>query len=139
MDTLVKRLYEGMFLVDAAETAGDWDGIVAHVTSLIEKHGGSIVTLKRWDDRKLAYEVDRKTRGTYILVYFDAPTEAISKIEREVVLSERLLRLMVLRTDKMSQEDIAKDTPLEAIAKGIKKQEALAAKDDDDSSDDSEE
>lgn len=117
METVTKKLYEGMFLVDTADAISNWDGVVGEITGIIGKRGGEIVTLKKWDERKLAYEIDKKNRGTYILVYFNSETGAISAIERDIQLSEMIVRAMILSTARMSQEDINKPTPLETGSK----------------------
>jgi len=127
LETAVKKLYEGMFLVDSAEAAADWDAIVTRIKSILEKTGAEIVSLRKWDERKLAYEINGKARGTYILCYFSSDGERIQEIEREAQLSEQIIRVLILCADQMSQEDIAKDTP--AIrAKKSQQQTALADK-----------
>src|SRR5688500_20123756 len=56
--------------------------------SFIERHGGKVKVLKRWDERKLAYEVNGQKRGTYVISYFTAPGNAVGPLERDVKLSE---------------------------------------------------
>ncbi len=126
MDTATKRLYEGLFLVDTAIASSDWDGISNEIKGIIEKRGGEVVDLKKWDERKLAYEIDDKTRATYILVYFNCVTDGLAKIERDINLSENLMRAMILRADAFGEDDIKKDTPLEAQQRAA--QEAKEAK-----------
>ncbi|MDO8302658.1 MAG: 30S ribosomal protein S6, partial [Sedimentisphaerales bacterium] len=89
MDTVAKKLYEGLFLIDAAEAASDWDGVKEMIKRIFEKGGAEIVSLRKWDERRLAYDIGGKDKGTYILVYFNAPTAAISGNERDFRLSER--------------------------------------------------
>ncbi|HOK95370.1 MAG TPA: 30S ribosomal protein S6 [Anaerohalosphaeraceae bacterium] len=113
METAVKRLYEGMFLVDSALAAQDWQGIIDEVQHILKRADAEIVSLKKWDERRLCYEIQRKSRGTYILAYFNCPTDKVKGIERDVQLSERILRALILRTDGMTQQDIEKPTPAE--------------------------
>jgi small subunit ribosomal protein S6 len=111
LDTVAKRLYEGLFLIDAAEAVSDWDGVKEMIKRILEKGGAEIVSLRKWDERRLAYDIAGKDKGTYILVYFNAPTAAISGIERDFRLSERIMRAMIIRGDQLTQADIDKDTP----------------------------
>lgn len=113
METAVKRLYEGMFLVDSALAAQDWQGILDEVQHILKRAEAEIVSLKKWDERRLCYEIQRKSRGTYILAYFNCPTDKVRGIERDVQLSERILRALILRTDGMTQQDIEKPAPAE--------------------------
>ena len=111
MDTVTMKLYEGLFLVDSAEAAADWKGTIAIIERVLERAGAEVVTLKKWDERKLAFEVRGMSRGTFILSYFRCDPLKITSIERDVQLSEQITRVLILTTDKMSEEDIARDTP----------------------------
>ena len=60
-----------MFLLGPAATQENNGGIDL-VRSTIERHGGQIMVCKKWDERKLAYEISKQKRGTYIIAYFTA-------------------------------------------------------------------
>lgn len=94
-----KRLYECLYLIDPALAAGDWDGITGKIKAQIEKRGGDVVSLKKWDERQLAYEIEDKSRGTYILVYFNCEPTSVASIERDINLSEDIMRAMILRAE----------------------------------------
>jgi len=116
LETALKRMYEGMFLVDSALAAQDWQNILNEVQRILNRAGAEVVSLKKWDERRLCYDVQGKSRGTYILVYFNCDTDKVKGIERDVQLSEMITRVLVLRTDRMSKEDIERPTPLEAVS-----------------------
>jgi small subunit ribosomal protein S6 len=97
--------YEAMFLL-GSQAANDLDAGMKTVRGMIEKHGGQIIVLKKWDERKLAYEVKRNKRGTYIIAYFKAPGAAIAPIEREVNLSEEVLRVLVSGADHLNEKEM---------------------------------
>lgn len=129
METAVKRLYEGLFLVDSALAASQWDQLLEAVRKTLDRAGADVVSLKKWDDRKLAYEVKGKERGTYILVYFHCDPTRIGGIERDVQLSEQILRVMILRTDRMSREDMDKATPAELHPESVSSNEIESSED----------
>jgi len=106
-----KKLYEGMFLVDSAKAASDWDGINKAIKKILDKVKAEIVSIRKWDDRKLAYDIRGVSRGTYLLCYFRADGQQIQNIEKAVQLSETIIRVLILNTDQMTQEDIDKETP----------------------------
>ena len=114
METGVKKLYEVMFLIDSAEAAKDWDGIIELVTKMLNKIDAQILSLKKWDERPLAYSIKRCSRGTYILAYFKADGRKITELERDVLLSERVMRALILRTEHLTEEDIAKQAAAKA-------------------------
>jgi small subunit ribosomal protein S6 len=112
LKTVAKKImYEGMFLVDSARAGADWDGIIATIKKILERAEAEIVSIRKWDDRRLAYEIRHVNRGTYILTYFRADGQHIQGIEKAVQLSEKILRVLILNAEHMTEEDMEKDTP----------------------------
>ena len=101
----IKNQYEGMFLLGTGVVA-EADAAVNLVRTTIEKHGGEILVIKKWDERKLAYEIKGNKRGTYIIAYFTATGEAIVPIERDVNLSEDILRVLVTDAAQLNQDEM---------------------------------
>jgi small subunit ribosomal protein S6 len=99
-----------MFLVDSSLAAQDWDGILGTIEGILKRADAEIVTLRKWGDKRLAYEIDHKARGTYILSYFRADGGRIGDIEKDVRLSERIMRVLILSTEGRAPQDIEKDT-----------------------------
>lgn len=97
--------YEAMFLFGGS-AAGDLEQAQNLCRQFIERHGGEILTLKKWDDRKLAYEIAGQKRGVYIVAFFKAAGEAVTAIERDVSLNDQVLRVMVLRADHLNQQEM---------------------------------
>jgi len=110
LETVAKKLYEAMFLVDSALAGADWDGVLATIKSTLQRAEAEVVSLRKWADKRLAYEIDHKTKGTYILCYFRADGKRIGDIERDVQLSERIMRVLILNAEKQTLEGVEKDT-----------------------------
>jgi small subunit ribosomal protein S6 len=106
----VKVQYEAMFLFGPSALA-DLDAAVKTAQAMVERHGGSVILIKKWDERKLAYEIKKQKRGTYIICYFTAPGKALAPIERDVNLSEDILRVLITRADHLSKEEMAAVEP----------------------------
>ena len=102
---VVLQQYEGMFLFGAS-AAQEPQNAINIIRGMIEKHGGQVLVLKRWDERKLAYEVEGQKRGTYFIAYFKAPGSAVAPIERDVKLSEQVLRVLVTKAEHMNLEEM---------------------------------
>jgi small subunit ribosomal protein S6 len=100
-----------MFLVDSSLAGADWEGILSAIKTILEKVGAEIVSMVKWDDRRLAYDIKGKSRGTYILSYFKVDGERIKDIEHAVRLSEKIMRVLILSAERLSQEDMEKETP----------------------------
>jgi small subunit ribosomal protein S6 len=100
-----------MFLIDSARATADWDGIISVITKILERAKAEIVSIRKWDDRKLAYDIKGKSRGLYIICYFRVDGGKIHDIEKNVQLSEKIIRVLILNAEHMTPEDIEKDTP----------------------------
>jgi ribosomal protein S6 len=85
-----------MILVTTAEASRDWDGLTRHITDIMTRSGAQIVDLKKWGEFKLAYEVNHQRKAVYVLVHFQAPPNVIAELRRELHLSERILRHLLL-------------------------------------------
>ncbi len=112
--------YESMFLLDPADAAHNWEGLKQHVTDLVTRCGGEILYTERWPDRKLAYDIKGRRKGTFLLLYFKAEGDAVKPLRRESHLSERVLRLLILKNDRALEEierrkqALKKTTPVES-------------------------
>jgi small subunit ribosomal protein S6 len=100
------KLYEGMFLIDNAEVRSDWNSAKALVTGVLEKHGAAVRTARRWAERRLAYPIEKKKRATYLLTYFEAPPEASDTIRRDLDLSEKVLRYLILSAGAVPEKEL---------------------------------
>jgi ribosomal protein S6 len=100
------KRYEAMFLFDTAAMR-DWAGIEEEIRRLCTRLGAELLVCVKFDERKLAYEIARRKRGTYVLAYLDAPSDRIGDLERDIQLSEVILRGLVLRTDRLTEERLA--------------------------------
>jgi small subunit ribosomal protein S6 len=105
----VFKLYEAMFLVDSAEATTDWNGVTAAIKNILEKEGAEIISIRKWDDRKLAYEINGKSKGTYILCYFKAEGSKLRNIERDIQLSEQIMRALILCAEHRQSEVIERE------------------------------
>lgn len=99
------KQYEAMFLLGPIATA-EPETATNLTRGMIERHGGQIIVHKKWDERKLMYELEGQKRGTYIIAFFRAPGSAIAAIERDVKLSEQVLRVLITEADHLSEQEM---------------------------------
>jgi small subunit ribosomal protein S6 len=109
------QLYEGMFLFNIQAINGELNVALEHMQEILNRAEAEVVALSRWDERKLAYEIKGQKRGLYLLAYFKVRGAQIANIERDVNLSEYLLRCLILRADHMGEVEIE-----QAIAEAAK-------------------
>ena len=67
---------------------------------VITNDGGSIDKVDIWGKRRLAYEIQKKTEGIYAVVAFTASSTATQELDRQLKLSEQVMRTKVLRAEE---------------------------------------
>jgi small subunit ribosomal protein S6 len=95
----MSRIYEIMFLLDNNAVRAGWKEAKAAATALIEKHGGKVLTARRWDERKLAYAIRQRRRGTYLLAHGELEAAGVATLRRELDLTESVLRYLILQVE----------------------------------------
>ena len=98
-------IYEGMFLVNQSAAAA-FGECLEHINTLFERAGATVVAMKKWDERRLSYEMDKQKRGVYILAYFTCATDMVAHLERDAVISDKIMRLLVTTADHLTDEEI---------------------------------
>ena len=94
------RRYE-LMLVFSPEAPDDRiSAIIDRTTRQITADGGQIVKVAPWGRRRLAYPIDRHREGAYHIVVFEAPTTAIAELERGILITEEVLRHLVVRQER---------------------------------------
>jgi len=111
LSSSLKQTYEAMFLVDSAEATAKWSETITAVNTVMERAEAEVISLRKWDERRLIFEIAKCKRGTSILCYFKSDPSVISGIERDVQLSESLLRVLILRADQITEESMQAPTP----------------------------
>ena len=66
---------------------------------LVTKEGGSVENTDIWGRRKLAYEIDGKTEGNYVVVNYTTTPEVSAELDRVLNLNESVVRTKILRKD----------------------------------------
>jgi len=94
-------VYECMFLLDNTVVREDWKKAKAVISDAVLKHGGNVVTSRRWDERRLAYPIKNKNRATFVLCHLDMAGSKLPELRRELELSERILRYLILAVDEI--------------------------------------
>lgn len=104
------KVYEGMFILHPAEVAKDYDKAVEAVKEFVTRAGGKILDCRKWDDRRLCYDIKHQKRGIYMLVHFEGTGPIANEINRRSQMSELVLRSMiVVDQDGIPQEELGKE------------------------------
>ncbi|MFL5774946.1 MAG: 30S ribosomal protein S6 [Chloroflexota bacterium] len=94
------RRYE-LMLVLRPDVADDRaQAVIDRTTRQVSAGGGQIVKVAPWGRRRLAYQIDRYREGSYHIVLFEAPPEALAEMERTLQITEEVLRHLVTRDER---------------------------------------
>lgn len=100
-----KNNYEAMFLISQS-AAADLGGVLEHLREIFRRAHAELIAMKKWDERRLAYEIDKQKRGLYILAYFSCDPVNVPHMERDCNLSEKIMRTLILRADHLTIEEM---------------------------------
>jgi len=94
------RRYELMLVISPDVADDRSQALVDRTTRQIVTAGGQIVKVAPWGRRRLAYPIDRHREGSYQIILFEAPAEAISELEHTLLITEEVLRHLVTRVER---------------------------------------
>ncbi len=92
-------LYEHVFLARQDLTQQQVDDLVTHYKGVIEANGGKIGRVENWGLKSLTYRVKKNRKAYYTLMDLDAPAKALNEMERQMGLSEDVLRFLTIKVD----------------------------------------
>jgi small subunit ribosomal protein S6 len=94
------RRYELMLVLRPDAPDERISAIIDRTTRQIATDGGQIVKVAPWGRRRLAYPIERYREGSYHIVVFEAPAESIAELERGLLITEEVLRHLVVRQER---------------------------------------
>jgi small subunit ribosomal protein S6 len=89
--------YEVMYVIDAALEDSARVELINRFSDLVKKNGGEIDRVDEWGKRRLAYAINYKTEGYYVLMYVKAPSDLPRELERNLQIADSVLRYLVIR------------------------------------------
>lgn len=95
-----KRSYEVVFIVDPGVADDEVMKLSEAVQKIITGQGGSIVKTEMMGKRQLAYEINHKKDGIYVLLEVEGSGAEIAEVERRMRVNDQILRYMTIRVDE---------------------------------------
>lgn len=93
------QAYESMVILSPGLTKEEADKLVDKYADVIKAQGGEVSKIDRMGKRKIAYEMKKQAEGTYALIVFTAPGPAVAELERQLRLSDDVLKFQTLRQE----------------------------------------
>ena len=91
--------YELLYIIDTSLEEDPRKELIARFNALIEQNEGKVEKVEEWGKRRLAYLVDDKPEGYYVLVNFSAKTDFPRELERVLEIDEGVMRYLITRVE----------------------------------------
>lgn len=92
-------LYEHVFLARQDVSSQQVETLVEQYKGILEANGGSLGRVENWGLKSLSYRMNKNRKAHYTLMDIDAPSAAVQEMERQMRISEDVLRYMTIRVD----------------------------------------
>ena len=115
------RRYELMLVLRPDSPDERAQAVIDRTTRQVVAAGGQIVKVAPWGRRRLAYQIDRYREGSYHIIVFEAPSEAILELEHGLLITEDVLRHLLTRQDRPVKAlrrdgvDVTDEAPLPSV------------------------
>ena len=89
--------YELLFIIDNSAADEAKEAIIAKMSQLVTDNGGSVEKVDKWGAKKLAYPINFKEDGYYVLMNFECEPALIAEMERQLRINDPVMRHMVVK------------------------------------------
>jgi small subunit ribosomal protein S6 len=97
---MANRTYEVMYIIDPETAADKIKKLNDAVGKLIKKEGGDVVRMDDIGMRPLAYPIQKKTEGHYVLFEINGTGQEIAELERRMRVNDMIIRYITVRVDE---------------------------------------
>ena len=89
--------YEMLYIIANEISDEAKEATIAKFEKIVTDNGGSVEKIDKWGTKKLAYPINYKAEGYYVLMTFSAPADLPAEMERQMRISESIIRYLVIR------------------------------------------
>ena len=96
-------LYEQVIIARQDISSAQVDGIIEQLKQIAEDNGAKVTKEEYWGLKTMAYRIKKNRKGHYVLFNIDGPGAAVKEMERNMHLSEDVLRYLTLRVEEFEE------------------------------------
>ena len=93
-------LYEHVFLARQDASTQQVEELTTQMTGIVEGLGGKITKTENWGVRSLTYRMNKNRKAHFVLMNIEAPSAAVTEIERQERISEDVIRYLTVRVEE---------------------------------------
>jgi len=92
-------LYEHVFIARQDLSNAQAEGLIEHFSTVLADNGGKVVESEYWGVKTMAYKINKNRKGHYAFLKSDAPSAAVQEMERQMSISEDVIRFMTVKVE----------------------------------------
>ncbi len=92
--------YEVIFIVHPDRTDEEARKVAERVGEVVAREGGEVLKVEEWGKRKLAYEVEKQSKGIYLLMHIAGTGKVVNEVERMLRISDDVLKYLTVAVDE---------------------------------------
>ena len=104
----MKQKYEIVIVVDPDQDESGVSAMISKVSEIVKTHSGEVERVDNWGRRQLAYPIRKKEYGTYVVFIATGDNALVSEINRQLRITDELLRFLVVHKDKYAPDFVPK-------------------------------
>ncbi len=93
------RNYEIMMIIDPDVDERQVSPLVEKYTKIVTDAKGAVDKVDLWGKRRLAYEINKKSEGIYVVINLTAAPDDVKEMGRRMSIDEQIMRTKVMRPD----------------------------------------
>ena len=91
--------YEIMYIINPTILEEGRDEVIAKVDAILTESGAALTKTEKWGERKLAYPIDKKKTGFYVLTTLEMDGTRLVEVERKLNITEEVMRYIIVKQD----------------------------------------
>ena len=96
-------LYEHVFLTRQDASTAQVDALIEQYKAIIEAGGGKVAKTENWGVKSVSFRIKKNRKAHYTLLNIDAPPAAVAEMERQMSISEDIIRFMTVKVDALEE------------------------------------
>jgi small subunit ribosomal protein S6 len=114
------RRYELIFIVQPDLNEEEVKALTERYLQIITAQKGSIIKTEDWGKRRLAYDINKQSKGNYVLVDFYGPGSMIREIERNLKIDDNILKFLTVKTkESFNPESLEEERKKEELLQEV--------------------
>ncbi|MDO4690985.1 MAG: 30S ribosomal protein S6 [Fusobacterium sp.] len=93
------KKYEIMYIINPTVLEEGREALITEINELLQANGATIAKTEKWGERKLAYPIEKKKSGFYVLTTFEIDGVKLAEVEAKLNIMESVMRYIVVKLD----------------------------------------